>query len=188
MNQRGMTLVEILIVIVLASVIGGLIVNMFVTSNRTFMDQERIVDVQRSGRVAMDTMIRLLREAGLDPLGSANAGVLEATATSVRFTRDANVNGAIDATNAETVEFEFVGDTLRRRFDGGPWVVMADKVTGVSLSYWDSSGTNIGIPGTDADELARIRSMVLTVSLQDDKTAGGDFVRSYTTGIYCRNL
>lgn len=203
MTQRGMTLVEILIVIVLVSVIGGLIVNMFVASNRTFMDQERIVEVQRSGRVAMDIMVRLLREAGLDPLGSANAGVTAATATSVRVTRDANLNGAIDAANAETVEFDFAGDTLRRRYDGGSWVVMADKVSGFELKYYDEDGSPLAyaLDGTPlappadvtvgpvpAAELAKIRSLVLTVSFQDDKTAGGDFVRNYTTGIYCRNL
>lgn len=188
MNQRGMTLVEVLIVIVLGAIVGGLIVNMFISSNRTFMDQGRIVDVQRSGRVAMDTMTRLLREAGLDPLGSANAGVTEAAATRVKFTRDANVNGVIDASNAETVAFEYAGNTLRRRFDGGAWFDMTEHVAGFSLEYFDADGNDIGIPNTDAAQLARIRSMVLTISLEDDKTAGGDFVRSYTTGINCRNL
>jgi len=190
MGQRGVTLVEILIVVVMASIIGGLIVSMFVTSNRTFMDQGKVLDVQRSGRVAMDTMTRLLREAGLDPLGSANARITRATATEIQFTRDANINGTIDAAGHETIEFAYdaVANVLRRSFDGAAGIVMADKVTGFALSYFDTDGNDIGIPGSDAAALARIRSLELTIDLVDDKTAGGDFERRYKTGIYCRNL
>lgn len=188
MGMRGMTLVEVLIVLVLGSIVGGLIVNMFVTSNRTYMDQGKVLDVQRSGRVAMEAMGRLLREAGLDPQGSANAGITEATATRVQFTRDANLNGVIDAGNHETIVFDYAGEVLRRRYDGGNWVDMADNVADFSFSYFDADGLDIGVPGSAADELAKIRSMELMITFKDDKYSGGDFVRSYTTGILCRNL
>lgn len=187
MRQRGMSLVEILIVIVLAAIVGSLIVNMFITSNRTFMDQGKILDAQRGGRVSMDAMVRLLREARLDPTKDAGAKILMATATSIQFTRDENLSGSIGDGVAEKVEFEFVGGTLRRRFDGGSWVDMADNVSGFSLRYFDADGVDIGLPGADVNQLAKIQSLEVSVAFQDTKTAGGDFVRGYTTRINFRN-
>ena len=44
---------------------------------------------------SMDAMIAEIREAGFDPGGFSGAGILEADATHIRFTRDLHRNGSL---------------------------------------------------------------------------------------------
>lgn len=201
MRQQGLTLVELIVAIALASMVGVLVTSMFITSNQAYMDQNRILDTQRSGRINLDAIVRSLREAGFDPLGSADAGIREATANKVRFTRDLNINGTIDTGGEEIISYVLAGGELRKIFDEGETsqrqVVIAEGVSQFNLDYVDKDnlmfaapGTFAGDPNRDDDDkgLVDIRSIVLTIAFQDEKRSGADFQRDYTTSFLCRNL
>lgn len=194
MRQQGMTLIEILVVILLTSFIGLFVVNMFITSNRAYMDQNKILDAQRSGRIAIENMARVLRETGLDPCGAGSIpsnpslyvfGMREAADGKVRVTRDVNVNGQLDP--GEDISFEKVGATLQRSIDGGSPVVIADNVNAFKLTFLNENDEVIATPITGAS-LNDVRSMTIDLTLEDDKVSGGSFDRSYQTRVYCRNL
>lgn len=188
-NQRGITLVELLVTIALASAVGLLIMNMYVTSSRTYTDQSRIIDAQRGGRIALEAMSRALRHAGLDPRGSAGAGVETATATEVRATMDLNLDGDVDD-SGERVAFRRAGDRIQRgvgAVGAEQWQDLADHVELFRVDYYGENNAFITAP-VAAGDLARIRSMVVTLTLKDAKAGGGDFERTYSTTIYCRNL
>lgn len=195
MYQKGMTLVEVLVVIALMSFIGMLVVNMFIASNRTYMDQNRILDTQRSGRIAMENMARVLRETGLDPCGAGRIsgnpdglylfGMREAAAGKVRITRDVNVNGQLDP--AEDLAFEKVGANLQRSIDGGSPIAIAANVAEFRVTFLNENDEVLAASVTGSD-LNRIRSMLIELTLEDDKVSGGKFDRSYKTRVYCRNL
>lgn len=192
MNQKGVSLVELMVVIVVSSIIGIAMINLFSTSNRTYLDQTKVLDAQRDGRLIMEYIARALREAGLDPIGAAGAGIEEATATKVRLTRDTNMSGAIDGGTAERISFEFDNGRgiLRRGVDetqpGETWIDMVENVNSFSLQYLDIDDTDIGVPDTAAKR-ASIRSIVMAITFQDSKYMGGDFTRSFTTRIRLRN-
>lgn len=188
-RQAGITLIELLITIALVSVIGLLIMNMYISSSRTYTDQNRILDVQRAGRIELEKMVRILRHAGLDPLSTANAGVEVAEAGRVRVTMDINLDGDVDDAG-ERVTYRRSGNVLQKGIGSAGaeiWQTLAENVSLFRIDYFGENNTAIPAPVSTAG-LANIRSLVVTVTLQDAKTSGGNFTRTYSTSIYCRNL
>ncbi len=185
MNQKGITLIEMVVAMAIAAVIGGIVFSVFLNMNRTVIDQNSVVDVQSAGRNAMGSMVRILRETGLDPLGTADAGVEIATATKLRMTRDANLNGVIEDGLQERITFEFSGGSLRRGYDEGTasesWTTMSDDVLNLTFTYLDAEND----PVTDP---FKVRVIIFNLTLRDDKSGGGNFTRSLTTTVQGRNL
>lgn len=174
MNEKGISLVELIVAMAVAAIIGWIIVSAFTSMNRAVIDQNTVVDMQSTGRNAMATMVRILRETGLDPLATADAGIEENTATKLRITRDANLNGLIDEDLQERVTFEFTGGRLRRCFDEGSAVEscvdMSDEVEDLTFAYPDD------------------RTIVINLTLRGEKADGRqEFTRTLTTIVQGRN-
>jgi len=192
MNQRGMTLVELLVVLVLASFIGFFVMNLFITSNRTFMDQNKVIDAQRDGRLVMEYVIKTLREAGLNPLsGSDFEGVVVAGPNGITIDRDSNLNKALDI--GETVSFSLQSGILKRGLStGGGNMRLQDvaiNVTSLNFEYFGEDTDNDGIkdllpPSPDPD---KIRAVEITISIEDNKNMGDTFTRTYSTRVELRN-
>jgi len=173
MNQKGITLVELIVAMAVAAGVGWMVVSVFTNMNRAVIDQNTVVDMQSSGRNAMAAMVRILRETGLDPLGIADAGIEEASAGKLRITRDGNLNGLIDEGSQERVTFEFTAGRLRRCYDEGTAVEtcsdMSDAVESLTFDYPDANTINI------------------TLTLQEEKTDHQDFTRTLSTTVQGRN-
>lgn len=190
MHQKGVTLVELLVVVVVTSIIGIAVLNLFVISNRTFMDQNKIIDVQRDGRLVVEYVTRTLREARLNPLNSPDfKGIRANSLSSITIDRDSDLDGVIDS-DVEIISFKIRTEPsgekiLMRGFNEGlgneRWQDIAKNITDFSLAYFDASGA---VAATNAD----IRSIDVTISFKDDKYLGGDFTRSYKTRIDLRNF
>jgi len=187
MYQKGMTLVELMVVVVITSIIGIAMVNMFTISNRTFMDQNKIIDVQRDGRLVMMYTARVLREVGLNPLNSPDfQGIREASLTGIRIDRDSDIDGNLDnATEIISLKFDVPRGVLMRGFNEGvgnvSWHDIANNITAFNLSYFDEDGA-------PAATLADIRAIGVAIDFQDSKFLGGDFTRSYSIRVVLRNL
>jgi len=65
MNKRGLTLIELLIVLVISSILIAGIYRTFIHQQHTYTVQEQIVDMQQSIRIAINQMVREIRMAGL---------------------------------------------------------------------------------------------------------------------------
>lgn len=63
-NQRGFTLVELIIVIGIFGIIMGAVYTLYLTHQRNAYSQEELIDVQQNLRIAMDMITRDLRMAG----------------------------------------------------------------------------------------------------------------------------
>lgn len=193
MNQKGMTLVELMVTLVVAAIIGIAVINMFTASNRTFTDQNRVIDMQRDGRLVMEYVTKTLRETGLNPLRSNKfSGILayDPGIPMIVIDRDLNLNGDPDPGN-EVVGFmlreePLTGEKfLMRGFDIGlgsdRWQDMAKNVETFSVVCYNSAG---GVT-VATDE---IRSIDVDIAFRDDKSMGGDFTRSYKTRVDLRNF
>jgi len=80
---HGFTLVELLIAMVLASLIGMAAYTVFSSSSRSYMVQQDVTEAQQNLRVAMDLLARDIRSAGFgvpDPPFSLSIGGEEHTA------------------------------------------------------------------------------------------------------------
>lgn len=188
MNQKGVTLVELMVVVALSAIIGISAMNMFTLSNRTFLDQNRVVDVQREGRLVMDYVAKVIREAGLNPLNGDFKGVYPGfNLGEIIVDRDLDFDGVLDA--KEVISFKRSGPILQRGFNVGgsdvpsEWHQIARNIIDFRFEYYDASGGVL--VGTDPSQ---IRSVDIILSFKDEKFAGGDFVRSYKRRVDLRNI
>lgn len=192
MCQKGMTLVELMVVLVVASIIGIAVLNMFIVSNRTFMDQNKVIDVQRDGRLVVDYITKTLRGAGLNPLNSPDfEGIREFGLNKITVDRDFDLDGVLD--DREVVYFKMravgggkfvlekgenvVGGSVR-------WVDLAKNITNFNLAYYDETGGALGWTAPSSD----IRSIDVALEFRDEKSKGEVFARTYKTRIDLRNF
>jgi prepilin-type N-terminal cleavage/methylation domain-containing protein len=64
MKNRGVTLIELMIVLVIAAVLVAGIYSLFVTQHRVYTIQDQVSGVQQDARVALDIMARDIRMSG----------------------------------------------------------------------------------------------------------------------------
>lgn len=128
-RQRGLTLVELLIALLLGSLISAAAIQMLLTNKKTLTTQQGNSEVEENGRYAVDFLIRDIRKAGMRPTtatakiatpiaatnGSTNTGD-EITVTYVMDSSDTNAppadcNGnALSGTNPTVINRYFVSD------------------------------------------------------------------------------
>lgn len=191
MNNKGMTLVELMVVLVVASIIGIALVDTFTISSRTFMDHNKVVDVQREGRLVMDYVARVLRETGLNPLNSSNfEGVRSIGSSNIDVDRDFDMDGVLDDKERVAFRLKSVGSEVflerglyKASANTLEWHDIAKNIEYFSFKYFTESGAEF--TGTD---LSEIRSVDIVLSFKDEKRAGGDFVRVYKRRVDFRNF
>src|SRR5512141_1369984 len=89
-NQRGFTLIELMVVTGLSTVVIGLIVATLISQQKNHITQDALVDMQQSLRAAMEVMGGDLQMAGYDPTGNAGATFLIADRAELQFQMDRN--------------------------------------------------------------------------------------------------
>ena len=87
-DESGFSLVEMLVALALTGLVLAAVYKTLGAQQKVFSVQEQSVDMQQNLRAATDLMVKDLRIAGMDPLATANAGILTATANTMRFTMD----------------------------------------------------------------------------------------------------
>ena len=86
--NQGFTLVELLVGMAVSLLAMGAIYSTFLSQHKSYLVQDQTAAMQQNLRAAMFYMQREIRMAGLDPLGTAGAGIVTANASSIRFTED----------------------------------------------------------------------------------------------------
>ena len=127
-NQKGVTLIELLIVLVISVIVIGGVYKVFINQTRAYTVQDQVAEVQQDVRGAMEIMVRDIRMAGFqtntfavtNPAGSAlvNTGgivvdpannnhiavnyeyipLIPNTTTTYTYTVDYNVVAAVSST------------------------------------------------------------------------------------------
>lgn len=64
MNKRGLTLIELLIVLAISSILIAGIYRTFIHQQHTYTVQEQVVDMQQNVRIGINQMVREIRMAG----------------------------------------------------------------------------------------------------------------------------
>ncbi|BCS97141.1 hypothetical protein DSLASN_27730 [Desulfoluna limicola] len=163
-NNQGLTLVELIVAMAMATIVSVALVSIFTTQSRTQAAQENIISMQQNLRAALYLMGRDLRMAGYrgpDPASAPAAGFLTATASAISFTM------VDDATNAlTTVSYEYfdsdgddVNDAIRRSDGATTNELVAENIDGVEFYYTLESGAQTTTPTT----LGNIRSVDITI-------------------------
>lgn len=193
-RQSGFTLVEVLVTIAMMSIFTAAAMAVLIPLSRSYTTTDVASSAQQVVRMAVEVMASDIRLAGLDPLQQADAGIEEANATSIRFTSDRvpdgddEANGQIDDDNFEHLNYYFDAsdDTLRLALLSSNGTVrqmqrLVENVTNLRFRYFDQAGNETG----DRDE---IRSVQISMTVEEPAGMDGTVERSYSTRVLCRNL
>jgi prepilin-type N-terminal cleavage/methylation domain-containing protein len=190
-RTRGFSLVELMIALAVASVVVAAIFSIHVGLARSYTTQNVAADIQQVVRAGIDYISEDLMMAGLDSAGSAGTGIEAATATNIRFTLDRNMNGIIDSTstNLEDITYTFNAGTNRLNHTTPSTGLedLIDNVINATFIYLDADGNDLGDPVPAAD-LADIRTVLISITVQEPAGRGGMVNRTYSNRIRCRNL
>jgi type IV pilus assembly protein PilW len=130
------------------------------------------VEAQQSARIALERMVKELRDAGYDPTGAGLAAVLTAEPERVVFQRDLNGNGVIDPTHERVTFLLRPGETVLRRDAGGGAQPIIEGVRRLALTYYERGGAGT----TDPTRVAAIQ-----IELEVGFTGPAVVVQSHVT-------
>jgi prepilin-type N-terminal cleavage/methylation domain-containing protein len=214
-DQRGFTIVEMMIALsVFFLVLGGLF-QLFGPSNVMYAAGHRKLDVQQSARVAMDTIVRQMRMAGYFPENfDANPGNDQANPIHIATDTALTVYGDTDGSGASQV-YTFCLDAgglrrLRENLAGATYQcangeVLADNVTNLRFAYYDRDGIPVPdppaspyaldgqgagiVPGfANTAQRGAIRTVVITLTAQQDVPGQSTQVYTLSSDVRLRNL
>jgi type IV pilus assembly protein PilW len=190
LSHAGFSMIELLVVIAILGILFTFIYKGFERLNRYYTSENVKASTQQSTRIGVEMMVQDIRLAGLNPLGTAGAGVVAATPTSFRFTMDTNFDGDV-ADPFEDITYGLnlngtCGTCLQQTNHLGTETLLGD-VNALALTYLDDAG--IAIPTADlAARRADIRTVGITLTVSRPAGRDGTVSRTYTTQVRCRNL
>jgi Tfp pilus assembly protein PilW len=197
-REQGFTLVDILVGLAMASIVMAAIISLFTSVGRSYTIQNVAADVQQVTRAGVEHMTQNIRMAGLDPFGTAGAEIKEFAADKIRFTLDrcnqpvggsegcGSPDGDVDD-KFENVTYRWdpAERKLKQTLYAGTGSVytetLVENVSNLSFTYLDED------EGTPADAVD-IRTVVVTMTVEDPAGRGGIMRRTYSARVRCRNL
>ncbi len=210
-TERGMTLVELLVAMVVGALVIGAALSLFEHNHRLYHEQDEIVIMQQEMRAILSQMATQIRMAGFDPTRAGGFGFAHRSgigdpdhgrvtnATAIYFTMDANRDGVLQengtGSNDEHGGYRLnvqddgstkpAPDGVLRCFETGAvtWQPAATNIQSLDFTYFDAQGNATA-------DLSAIRGVRITVvAAASGKRAHLNIdTRTMTTRVQCRNL
>lgn len=176
-DQRGFTLVELLMA---SALLVPLVVTLFLTleaMQRTYSKGEQRADVQQSARIAMARIVRELRAAGFDPKKVIPQLPVPAAIQTAEVSRIAFI-GDPDGEGKKSMKIEYQLDLtddppILRRQQWSTWnsgwsgpsgaQPLANGITAVEFTYYGADGVAIA-PSEVATRLGEIRRVGVAIT------------------------
>lgn len=187
--DRGFTLVELLVVMLIAGILLAGFTAFYLSEQRSFRHHQIEVELSQALRTALEQMSRDLRSARMDmtydfvdDTRGARPKFTTWTASQVRFELDANSDE--DKTDpGEQKGFQLNGSTVEQYEDStDTWVPLAGFASGLTFTYLACDGTT----ATTADGIA---SVGISLTMQQSLAVGGlPITRTETEQVRLRNV
>ncbi len=139
-NCRAFTLVELMIALVLSIIVITGIYNTFISQHKSYVVQERAVEMQQTIRSAISRMESDIRMAGYDPDQTGGYGITTAAVDNLEFTRDDGSGGTetIDYSLYDSNDSDSEANELQRKSGG---TAIAYNIDELQFAYaYDSDG------------------------------------------------
>lgn len=162
MDKKGFTLIEMVMVITLLGIIGGIIAPPLYQATRGWFEVTAREGITESGRIAIERMMREIRNTRRT--SANNPCISSAAATSFVFS-----NYSSDCSNPVT--FDISGSNIRRS-----GINLADNVQTLAFTYYDTN---------NATTLTAVN--VRRVGIEIVSTRGGETARKYSE-VYLNNM
>jgi type IV pilus assembly protein PilW len=185
-DRRGFTLVELMVVIAIASIMLAAMYGLFISLSRSYTTQEVRADVQQDVRSALNMMIRDIRMAGLDPQLKGIFGITKSDPSEIIFTMDNDKDGVLDSNNFENIAYKWdtIKEELQQSLDGGTYQPVISNVKDLQFTYKYEPGCTLPCSYSDIREVGVKLKVRLLVGA--DRADKGEF--ELETSTQCRNL
>lgn len=206
MKERGFSFIETLIVILILSVVTAAVFTLTFQGQKTFKSQKDFNETVREARVAMDQMVRYLRQAGNDPFGALTVppiqivgpghiqinaditGTIPSTTTNVKESTG-DPDGTLNSIG-EKVVVRLAADQKKLYIDiGYGEQLVAENISSLTFTFYDLSGAVTTVPSAVARVKVRLvadtnfkdpsRGKINTVTFESDV-----FLRSKAFDLY----
>lgn len=173
-DQKGFTLAELLVAMTLSLIVLGAVHAVYRVQAHTVKAQEYRMEAQEYGRVALDMMVREIRNSGYFPngkpwpCGGNQNGIVAFNAnSSVQFRYDFDADGAC-TTAGEDITYTWNGSNILRtdwNVSTTPQTLTDDNITIFQLSAFEVNGAATTVPA----EIKKF-SILLTVRSKSTDT------------------
>ena len=159
--SQGFTIIELLVGMAVSLLALTAIYSTFQAQHKSYLMQQEVAAMQQNLRAAMFYMQREIRMAGCDPLGTAGAGIIAASDSSINFSEDVRGDNVGDPPDGnlndpnENITYSLSGGNLVRNTGGGNWIA-AENIDALNFVYLDANGSETAV-------LADIRSVEITI-------------------------
>ena len=166
-DNRGFTLIELMVSMVIGSVLMIAIISTYQNQLQSHLTQQSVVDMHQNARAAMHVMKQEIQMAGFDTTKTADATVLVATANDFQFQVDFNEDGDCDDAN-EVIRYALSNGNLGRATGGGGLQPVAENIDAINFVYYDENmNAFVPTPG-NTTELDAIRLVQVTLVARAD--------------------
>src|SRR5215470_10828533 len=179
-NQKGFTVVELLVAMAMSIAILGAARAMYTLQAHTMKAQENQMEAEEYARVTLDMMAREIRNLGYFPKQTActtspanTKGIVSATTTSINFVYDADGNGDCAGTNPpESIAYTYdsTAKDITRTAGGSTQTLTNGNITAFQLVYYprQTSGTPPAAysSGSIAGNLGNIQRVDISLTVQ----------------------
>ena len=190
-DERGLSLVELLVAIAIGSVVMTFMVQMFGTQNKLLAGENKVVTMHGNARNAMMLISKRVRHAGYDPqeTGADVFGITDSSfstagtvsvATDTQFfaTADMDEDGSISGAD-EYFGLRLTGTDLEiaRVADAAGtisgWSVVARKITALQFLYLYEDGNSsdaVGLPDNNVPTraFAKVRGVMVILTAETE--------------------
>ncbi len=151
--RRGFTLVEVIAVIVLLSVLGGVTSSLILNSTAAFTDSSIRMQLHGEASVTLDRLVREWREIDADPVtGPPTPHITEASIAAMSWSADSRVR--------------LEGTDLLLAADGAAEHLLCNCVSEFTIAYFDESNRPLLVGGSvPAADRPKIRRLALRLSV-----------------------
>lgn len=214
-RQRGFTLVELILAMGMLSITLGAFYSVYRMQTRSLKSQDDRLEAQQTARVALEFMVREMRNAGYNPANTTSGnncgdgvagtpGIITASATTFHFSYDADGDGHCSSTG-ENIKYDFNAANVTRAVDGGAaesitdgntnnllFIYYPQQISGTPPSpYCSSAGTPSGCSGTLASNIDNVKRVSIQVTIQsqnaNDDFGGGQLIVTLASNVDLRN-
>lgn len=167
--KKGITLIELIIAVTLFSILGSVVLWVFVVGLRSWDSGRNRADIRQSVNMALERMTRELSQAS--EITTAKAG-------NITFQADLDQNGT-----AETITFDVTNADNLERTESGVDILMVSNVQDFTLGYYLESDNDTLLSAVNSPATRdTIRVVVISITVNE-----GDETLTFSTSAYTRN-
>lgn len=198
-SSRGVSLIEAVITTAVLALLGGALFGLFHQSQGSFRSQLDLVETTQQLRVALDQIVRYLRQAGSDPYSALAVPPIQWLAdgelmiySDITGTVASATPNAKESTGDPDGTLNSIYEQVRIRHDAAGrrlWIdigygeeVLAERVTEFEVEFFDLSG----LPAPDPTAASRLRLTLVGQGRDKDLHTGLPRTVRMTSDVFLR--